>query len=71
MRPCTPTPIVRILGTSTWENLGLVAYNTVVRALPESACFCNPLVLLALPLGPVKKAVKPRLFALELIQVLC
>jgi hypothetical protein len=40
MRPCTPTLIVRQFRTSTWEDLGLVAaYNTVVRALPESACF--------------------------------
>jgi hypothetical protein len=40
MRPCTPTLIVRLSGTSTWENLGLVAaYNTVVRASPESACY--------------------------------
>jgi hypothetical protein len=40
MRPCTPTLIVRLFGTSTWEDLGLVAaYNTVVRAFPESACF--------------------------------
>jgi hypothetical protein len=31
--------IVRQFGTSTWEDLGLAAYNTVVRALPESACF--------------------------------
>jgi hypothetical protein len=28
------------LAASTWEDLGLVAaYNTVVRASPESACF--------------------------------
>jgi hypothetical protein len=39
MRPCAPTLIVMRFGTSTWEDLGLAAYNTVVRALPESACF--------------------------------
>jgi hypothetical protein len=35
--PCTPTLIVRLFGTSTWEDLALVAYNPVVPALLESA----------------------------------
>jgi hypothetical protein len=39
MHPCTPTLIVSLFGTPTWEDLGLAAYNTFVRALPESACF--------------------------------
>jgi hypothetical protein len=60
MRPCTPTLIVRIFGTSTWEDLRLVAYSTVVRTLPVSACFCCSLVLFrkkALPLGAHQKPV--------------
>jgi hypothetical protein len=36
---CHAPLIVRQFGTSTWEDLGLAAYNTVVRASLESACF--------------------------------
>jgi hypothetical protein len=31
--------VQQLLGTSTLEDIGLVAYNAAVCALPESACF--------------------------------